>query len=184
MNHGDDLSFASEIQQLQWLDQEDARMADAIRRHGWAVQVVFGEGCWGPPNCPCDRPRGVSPPYAYTIGLHGFDHPELLIYGMDPHTSAKVLNDLGERVRRGQSMTHGEVVTFTNWPHRLKLFTFRDDAETPALIGAQRYYQRTRDNPVPALQCVWDDRGRRFPWDEGYEPPAGLQPLPQSHTRA
>jgi len=53
-----------------WLDQEDARLAQVIRAHRWAVQYV-GEG---------DEPG--EPAFGYTIGLFGLGHPELVVVGL------------------------------------------------------------------------------------------------------
>lgn len=176
-----DNPFNSELQLQQWLDQEDAWMRETVRRCGWAVEAVFGEGCWGHPGCDCGRPRGIHPPFAYTVGLYGFGHPEVVVFGLCIDTARTVLNDLGERVRRGSSLHPGEVLRFDGWPHRLHLFGFRDDGDVPVLISAQRFYQRSQVDPVPTLQGVWDDRWGRFPWDPGYDPPAGLQPMPGTH---
>lgn len=173
------MPFDSEIQLQQWLDQEDALMRDTVRRHGWAVQAVYGEGCWGSASCSCGQPRGVLPPFAYTIGLYGFGHPELLIYGLDECDASAVLNELGERVRRGGTLSPGELQTLDGWSHRVHLVPFRDDGDVPVLISAQRFYDSSRHEPVPALQCVWDDAHGRFPWDPGHDLPPGLQPLAQ-----
>jgi predicted fused transcriptional regulator/phosphomethylpyrimidine kinase len=52
-----------------FLDQSDAWTRDIVRRHGWAVEYVFGEG-------------EKYPPVAYTVGLYGLsEHPELAIFG-------------------------------------------------------------------------------------------------------
>lgn len=149
--------FGSELRLQQWLDQEDAWLRDTVRHGGWAVQAVFGEGCWGHPGCECAQPRGVRPPLAYTVGLHGFEHPEIVVVGLCIDTAVAVLNDLGERVRAGQSLSPGDVLTFDGWPHRMHLFQFRDDGDVPVLTSAQRFYQRTQADPVPTLQGVWDD---------------------------
>lgn len=169
------------IQLQQWLDQEDAWTHDTVRRHGWAVQHVDGDGCWGSPRCRCGRPPGVASPFAYTIGLFGYDHPELLVYGLGQHAACAVLNELGERVRRGERLGSGEPMLIDGGPHRVLLFPFHDDGDPPVLIAAQRFYDATRDRPVPALRVVWSDDGGRFPWEAGYDLPAGLQPDPGQH---
>jgi Domain of unknown function (DUF4262) len=110
--------FGSELRLLQWLDQEDAWMRDTVRRHGWAVQAVFGVGCWGHPGCDCGQPPGTNPSFAYTVGLYGFGHPELVVFGLCADTAMAVLNELGERVRHGQTLRPGEVLTFECWPPR------------------------------------------------------------------
>lgn len=51
-----------------WRDQHQAWQRDTIRRHGWAVTAVLGDD--------------HEPPFAYTVGLSGFGHPELVVFGL------------------------------------------------------------------------------------------------------
>jgi hypothetical protein len=97
-----------------WLDQEDARRTAAIRRQGWTIQYVGGSLC-SAPGCECSSDD--CPAFAYTIGLFGLDHPELLIFGVPPDTASGVLNDLGERIRLGETLLPGQVITFAEWPY-------------------------------------------------------------------
>jgi hypothetical protein len=149
-----------DAQIISFLDQEDAWLRETIRRYGWAVQAVYGEG--------------EAPPFAYTVGLTGFGHPELLVFGMSQLSACGVLNDLGERVRGGQRLQAGMTLGFDNWPHRVRLLTVADSS--PILFAANRAYQLPGSPPVPALQAVWDDKGGRFPWDPGYSVPVHVQP--------
>ncbi|WP_413785731.1 DUF4262 domain-containing protein [Intrasporangium zincisolvens] len=56
----------------QWLDQEDRRVSEYIRRYGCSLEHVM----------PCDG-EGISTSFCYTIGLFGLGHPELLVFGLD-----------------------------------------------------------------------------------------------------
>ncbi|WP_162606441.1 DUF4262 domain-containing protein [Jiangella asiatica] len=167
------------LQVQQRLDQEDAWLRETVLRHGWAVESVYGEGCWGPPGCPCGLPRGGDPPYAYTVGLHDFGHPELVVFGLGDETGSLVLNALGERVRGGGRMLPARPLPVDGWHHRVRFFPFHDVGGPPLLTSAQRYYRRTADDPVSVLQVVWDDHQGRFPWEGGYDFPTGLQPPPR-----
>jgi hypothetical protein len=69
-----------------WIDQEEARLAETVRMHGWAIQYIGGSSC-SRPGCEC--PTSNEPPFAYTIGLFGLAHPELLIVGVDPQKQRK-----------------------------------------------------------------------------------------------
>ena len=159
------LSACTPLQLQQWQDQEDAWLRDTVRRHGWAVQYAAG-----------------SPPFAYTVGLFGFEHPELLVYGLDLQTSAWLLNDLGQRVADGERFGPGRPLRLAGWNHRLQLFPFHDGDDPPVLGSAQRFYDRGAAGPVPALQLIWDDAAGRFPWEAGYDLPGGLQPAPRPHS--
>lgn len=140
-----------------WLDQEDANVSAIIRRHGWFIQYVGSEGC-SHPDCGCEP--GEGPPFAYTIGLFGLGHPELLIIGVPIGTAHGVLNDLGERIRGGADLVAGELITFDGWPHRI----IPEPVPNPGdiVFGANRHYQRPPVFSVPALQLSYDDKAGRF----------------------
>jgi hypothetical protein len=116
-----------------------------------------------------------GPASGYTIGLFGMDHPELLIFGLDPATVAGVFNSLGERVRAGESLLHAQVITFAEWPHRI----IPEEVPNPGEIvfGANDFYKRPAEFSVPVLQLSYDDLAGKFPWDDGYAAPQ-LQPRP------
>lgn len=159
-----------------WMDQEDAMVADIIRRHGWFIQYVGGGLCTHP-GCDCSDDDG--PPFAYTVGLFGLGHPELLVFGVDHGTAQGVLNDLGDRVRAGTALLAGQMITFDRWPHRI----VPEPVPNPGDIvySANRFYDRPDEVSVPVLQLSYDDEEGRFPWEEGYAAP-GLQPRPGTFT--
>ena len=92
------------------LDQEDAHIGAIIRRYGWFIQYVYGDPICTEPGCSCSDQDSV--PFAYTVGLFGMNHPELLIFGVSQETAGGVLNDLGDRIRAGEDLLPGQMVTF------------------------------------------------------------------------
>lgn len=63
-----------------------------IDRYGWFIQYV--------------EVAPVTRAWAYTIGLSaGFEHPELIITGVDPETAARALNGIGEMICAGERFT-------------------------------------------------------------------------------
>jgi hypothetical protein len=155
-----------------WLDQEDQRVATAIRSSGCSIEYVMGGGC----ECCDDDPDPESPSFAYTIGLFGLGHPELLIFGTAPETAGAVLGDVFARVKAGADLLPGQLLTFEDWPHRI----FVEEVPNPGdiLFGANRHYRRPDEYSVPALQLTWDDTTGCFPWDDGYSAPLWIQPRP------
>ncbi len=151
-----------------WLDQEEARTRDAVRRVGWAIEYVIGE------------PEEQRCSLAYTIGLFGLGHPELVVLGLDPHTTAGLLNEVGRQVREGRDLVVGELLSFPEWPHRVTVERVPNPGEI--LFAANRYYRRPDQASVPALQLTYDDVGGRFPWEEGYANADWVQPRPGSYT--
>lgn len=155
-----------------WLDQEDARIAEVIRRHGWAIEYIGG-GCCSFPGC--DGGEDEEPPFAYTVGLFGLGHPELLVFGLDPDSALHLLNELGNRVKQGDALVPGMLIELDNWSHRV----IPEDVPNPGevVFSANRFYQRPDFASVPVLQLSYDDSRGHFPWDEDYSHP-DRQPRP------
>ena len=155
-----------------WIDQEHARVAETVRRHGWLIRYVGGGLCSRPG---CDCPPMDGPAFAYTVGLFGLAHPELLMFGVPPDTAALVLSTLGRRIRAGEGLLPGRMVTVDGWPRRIMPEAVPNPEEIT--FDANDYYQRPLGYPVPVLQLSYDDAAGRFPWEEGYEAPES-QPRP------
>ncbi len=81
-----------------WLDQEDSRMKDMVRQHGWAIEYIGGGACTVPGCESCDDEVA----FAYTVGLFGLGHPELLVFGLGMEEAGALLNGLATRVPRGR----------------------------------------------------------------------------------
>ena len=148
-------------QTLAWLDQEDRKIIETVRRHGWAVTYVGG----------VDR----LPSFAYTVGLFGLGHPELLVFGLDFASACGLLNALGERIRQNADLLPGEILEFDENDTRVRVDLLPNPGEV--LFCANRFYQRPDEASVPAFQLNWDIDGA-FPGEAGYSKPAWLQPKP------
>ncbi|MFY9915703.1 MAG: DUF4262 domain-containing protein [Nocardioidaceae bacterium] len=154
------------------LDQEDSLVSTHIREHGWHITAVNLIAC----ACCGEEPDDLSVGFAYTVGLFGLGHPELLIFSVPAETAAGVLNELGERVRAGANFLPGELLEFETWPHRI----VSEEVPNPGdiVFCANRHYQRPSEVSVPVLQLTYDDKAGRFPWDVGYANAPELQPRP------
>jgi len=157
---------------LAWLDQADARVTECVRTYGVYIQYIGGGRC-AAPGCACADDG--QPPFAYTVGLFGLNHPELLTVGLSIETSAGVLNHLARRVMDGHNLIPGALVSFEEWPHSVVPEVLPNPGEI--LFTANRFYQRPEEASVPALQLSYDDKAGRFPWEEGYAAPE-MQPRP------
>jgi hypothetical protein len=153
-----------------WLDQDDAHTVATIRRHGWLITYVHSSGI--------RRPGGrevPGPPFAYTVGLFGLHHPELLIVGMSPNASATILNRLGNRIKAGETLLPGTMVEVEDWDGRMMPEPVPNPGEI--VFAANRYYRRPANQSVPVLQLSYEDEAGRFPWEPGYATPQ-QQPRP------
>ena len=166
-----------DIDPIAWLDQEDARTAECIRRYGVYLTYVGGGTC-GMPGCSGGE-ADDRPAFGYTVGLFGLGHAELVIVGADAETTGAVLNDLAARVREGANFVAGELITFDDWPHRI----VPEELPNPGaiLFAANRFYARPHWSSVSALQLSYDDKAGRFPWEADYVAP-DKQPRPGTWT--
>ena len=161
---------------LAWLDQADARVTECVRTYGVYIQYVGGGRC-AAPGCSLGDPLGEDgePPFAYTVGLFGLHHPELVTVGLSVETAAALLNHVARRVMEGQDLIPGALLTFEEWQHSVVPEVLPNPGEV--LFTANRYYRRPDHASVPALQLTYDDVTGRFPWEEGYAAP-DKQPRP------
>lgn len=155
-----------------WWDQEDARIKTVIRRHGWAIEYIGG-GCCSVPGC--DGGDDDGPPFAYTVGMFGLGHPELLVFGLDPGATTRLLNSLGDRIRADDSLIPGQMVSVEGWNHRVVAEEVPNPGEI--VFTANRFYQRPSEFSVSVLQLTYDDDAGRFPWEPGFADPE-MQPRP------
>jgi hypothetical protein len=152
--------------QLQaWLDQEDQHVAQTIRKHGQFIQLVGG-----------DVSSQSLPSFAYTVGLFGLGHPELVVLSVGSDTACGLLNDLGARIRAGDNLIAGSLLSFEHWSHRVTVEELPNPGEI--LFSANRHYQRPAEASVPAYQLTYDDMLGRFPWDPGYSNGPHVQARP------
>lgn len=135
-------------------DPVDVRVRADIERHGWHVVLV--------------PPEQESPGWAHTIGLlERFEHPELIVFGMDFQALGPLLNRLGEGVRAGdrfeeeserRGILEGLPVAFRRVERKW----------VAPFLGNAAWHYRREDFPV--LQCFWPDPGGHFPWQAGCDP--------------
>lgn len=149
-----------------WHDQEQRHCAETIRRHGYLIQYVLGCGT-GVDGPPC---------FAYTVGLFGLGHPELLVFGVSQNVAAGVFRHIFGKVEAGTDLLPGELLTFKEWPQRVVVEEVPNPGEI--VFAANRHYQRPAEFSVPALQLTWDCNEGHSPWNEGYSAPATAQPRP------
>lgn len=146
-----------------WLDQEDRRVIDFIRAYGCYIQVVNAED------------DDDDPGFAYTVGLFGVGHPELLVFGLDLTSISSVLNGLYARIVGGGDLTPGEIVRLPGCETQFLVEVLPNPGDI--LYSANRHYQRPPEASTPAYQLTWDVEGA-FPWDEGYPYSDRTQPRP------
>jgi hypothetical protein len=145
-----------------WSDQYDAHVTATIRRFGWSIQYVGGGIC-SRPGCTCEGDDG--PPFAYTVGMFGLNHPELLIFDVDPETALAVLNEVSGRVLEGDSFLPGMTLELDDWDRSILAEAVPNPGDI--VFVANDYYRRPAEVSVPVIQLTYPDDEGRFPWDPG-----------------
>ncbi|HEX7858914.1 MAG TPA: DUF4262 domain-containing protein [Verrucomicrobiae bacterium] len=107
-----------------------------------------------------------GPGFAYSIGLfHNFDHPEILVVGLDLHLMHVILNNLRDEIRSGERFRAKQ-----RYADILEGFDceFREVAISHycELFGWAKWFYRGTE--FPALQCVWPDMKGHFPWEADF----------------
>ncbi|MDE2329432.1 MAG: DUF4262 domain-containing protein [Bradyrhizobium sp.] len=110
-----------------------------------------------------------SPPFTFSIGLAlNYGQAEIIIFGMDPRKSARIINIVRDHAASGKKYVDGEVssdilvnlnVCFIEVP--LDLYD--------EYLGTAIWFYRKSPRPFPCLQLVWPDRAGRFPWETGFD---------------
>lgn len=133
-------------------DEVFAQVRNDIARHG--VNITWVEAGDG------------EPCFAYTVGLAGRDHPELIVFGLNPDDSQWVLNNLAFRVRDGvQRFETAQLITgLAKNDIPIQLLAVVDSSTHLTMSNAM--YRRPGKAPVTAMQVVSPDFDSRWPWDE------------------
>jgi hypothetical protein len=122
-------------------------MQDLIDRFGWAVVGVEG-----------DR---IHPPWAYTLGLTAYGHPELVITGLPGPRATWLLNTVATTVLETTIPQPGDEVHIEGCPAMEAVKVIQPSAH---LTVAVEFY----GPGIQALQLVYADDRRHWPWNPGF----------------
>ena len=144
------------------MDEADLRVRSDVETFGWHVAKIAGDE--------------KAPPWSFTIGLEErFDHPEILIFGMEVELLHSLLNHLGEMLKRGRSFRDNERAAGVLENHPPLFRTVLPRWYGP-FVGNAGWYYREREFRV--LQCFWPDVDGILPWEPGFDGAwVGKQPL-------
>jgi hypothetical protein len=120
-----------------------------IDARGFAIQCVLGDA--------------EHLAFAYTIGLHLLDRPELLVFGPDPDTAYPMLGSIAAQVVDGRRLADGDVLDDTIAGRPMRVMEVLDSREH--LLYAH-VHARTA-GPLPALQVIYPDIHGVWPWQPG-----------------
>ncbi len=108
------------------------------------------------------------PSYSHTIGLfEHYDHPELVIFGLDEETHHILISDACDRIKDGQAIVP-DVLHNDFFKGYHVMFIHANLDEYKGFFGfALDFYE---GNEFPIYQLVWPDEAHKFPWDNKFNP--------------
>ena len=77
-------------------DPSDQKFLSQIETYGWNVTNVFR------------REGEIGPDWSYSTGLfHSFQHPEIVIFGLELDNMQKIVNTIGSAIKGGAKFESG-----------------------------------------------------------------------------
>ncbi|MBO9566574.1 MAG: DUF4262 domain-containing protein [Niastella sp.] len=107
------------------------------------------------------------PSFAYSIGLfETYQQPEIICFGLPTELGHAIINDVAALMKNGEA-----IKAYTNYDNIFNSgkaeFLPVDERNIDDYFGAALNYYTT--TTFPALQLVWTDRNKRFPWEDDFE---------------
>ncbi len=119
-----------------------------------------------------------GPGYSFSIGLYlHFNHPEIVIFGLDHEIAAAAINEICVLVEKGHRFQNKETTNelFNDIGAMLIDVNPKFYKE---YFGTALWFYRSIGDKFPVLQIVWPDKLGRFPWDSSFdEKSKHLQPI-------
>jgi len=145
-------------------DPSDQKFLSQIETYGWNVTNVFR------------REGEIGPDWSYSTGLfHSFQHPEIVIFGLELDNMQKIVNTIGSAIKGGARFESGN--EYQDILARCGCqFRTVDASRYKDYLGWAIWFYNGEQFPV--LQCFWPDRQGHYPWAPACSPGvASLQPL-------
>lgn len=119
-----------------------------------------------------------GPPYAYTIGNHFAQRPELLVMGLGGEAGQWLLNEVAARMNaQGKPFEHGTILHFGG-EFGVKIIDASDFVKEEYTVQAGQFFS-TEDYRVQ--QVVIPDKAGKFPGEEGCAEPYASFPVFARH---
>jgi hypothetical protein len=133
---------------------DDAQVLADVAEYGWHVVKVFE--------------KEETPGWAFSIGLYrNFNHPEVVVFGLDGDLMHSVINSVGDNVRAGKVFE-----VDADYPDLIEAYSCTFKPVSPVwyydFLGYANWFYKNQSYPV--LQCIWPDRNSRYPWEPEFNP--------------
>jgi hypothetical protein len=129
-------------------------IAEVVREHGWFAASISDH----------------DPPFLYSIGLmQTWDHPELIVFGLDLNNAHALLSGMIREIRAGRPFTQqGAYTVALAEDHRVGIRRVHP-TQHPLYLGFAMGYctYLGRIGELEAVQVFWPDSGGKFPFEVG-----------------
>lgn len=141
-----------------------------IAEHGYFIALFHSDG--------------YMPAMAYTIGLfETFQHPELIIFGLDLNEMGDILNGLVMDIKTGKQFVADQEVSEILEGYNVHIAKVDSSFYAHYLGYAIWYYKDLESFPV--LQLIWPDNSGKWPWEKTFNQDLKyLQPLPNRTSKS
>lgn len=136
-------------------DNADETILRNVRTHGCHVVSI---------------PDG-NPHFTFSVGLFAnYSHPELITFGLNGNSGHTIINEVRDRVAAGQRFSDGDVADDILIDGYKVCFWYVPLEAFREYLGTAIWLYSKSPIPFPCLQIIWQDRNRRFPWEDGCDP--------------
>ena len=113
-----------------------------------------------------------GPSFAYSVGLHKtFNHPEILVLGLEIKVMHQMINGIGDRVKEGTRFLSGQRYQDILSGYDCLFAEVEEKYYRDYFGQAAAFY---RGHSFQVLQCLWPDKHGLFPADADF--PESLRP--------
>ena len=132
----------------------DEEIAEVVREHGWFAASISDH----------------EPPFLYTIGLmKTLNHPELIVFGLDPSDAHALFSGMIRQIRAGDSFARPGVYTVSHAEDFQVGVRRVHPSQHPLYLGFAMGFLRNlgRIGELEAVQMFWPDSSGKFPFEVG-----------------
>lgn len=128
----------------------EKRLLNDIALYGWHVIKV-----------PEDD---LGPSYGHSVGLyHTFNHPEIIVIGLELDAIHYIINRLGDTIREGFVFQPNQF--YSNIIENVDCyFTLADSKYYDEYVGYAKLFYK--ENEFPLLQCIYPTISGIYPWQD------------------
>jgi hypothetical protein len=132
----------------------NASIPELVRQHGWSAVNVYD----------------ADPPFLYTVGLiPSFNHPELILFGLESQQAHSILSALVRRIRSGEFFRVSGILSGVLPEGRVIGVRPVHATQHSLYLGramAFCMYVGMMDE-IEAMQIYWPDKSGKFPFEGG-----------------